>query len=105
VEAAAWLGSGLLAGAAGLLLSNLVSLDATTLTFLVISSLAAALIARLQSLVVTLIAGIVVGLVSALITPILSISEYRDMTPFVLAIIALLWLSRHREISISRSAG
>jgi branched-chain amino acid transport system permease protein len=105
VEAAAWLGSGLLAGAAGLLLSNLVSLDATTLTFLVISSLAAALIARLQSLVVTLIAGIVVGLVNALITPILSISEYRDMTPFVLAIIALLWLSRHREISISRSAG
>jgi len=103
VEAAAWLGSGLLAGVAGLLLSNLVGLDATTLTFLVISSLAAALIARLQSLVVTLIAGIVVGLVTALITPILSISEYRDMTPFVLAIVALLWLSRHREISFSRS--
>ena len=51
VEAAAWLGSGLLAGVAGLLLSNLVGLDATTLTFLVISSLAAALIARLQSIV------------------------------------------------------
>jgi hypothetical protein len=27
------------------------------------------------------------------------------MTPFVLAIVALLFLSRHREISISRSAG
>jgi branched-chain amino acid transport system permease protein len=105
VEAAAWLGSGLLAGFAGLLLSNLVGLDANTLTFLVISSLAAALIARLQSLTVTLVAGIVVGLVNALVTPILSISEYRDMTPFVLAIIALLWLSRHREISMSRSAG
>jgi branched-chain amino acid transport system permease protein len=103
VEATAWLGSGLLAGFAGLLLSNLVGLDATTLTFLVISSLAAALIARLQSLVVTLVAGIVVGLVNALITPILSISEYRDMTPFVLAIVALLFLSRHREISFSRS--
>jgi branched-chain amino acid transport system permease protein len=103
VEAVAWLGSGLLAGFAGLLLSNLVGLDATTLTFLVISSLAAALIARLQSLVVTLVAGIVVGLVNALITPILSISEYRDMTPFVLAIVALLFLSRHREISFSRS--
>src|SRR6185503_8788991 len=64
VEAAAWLGSGLLAGVAGLLLSNLVGLDATTLTFLVISSLAAALIARLQSLVVTLVAGLVVGLVT-----------------------------------------
>ena len=57
VEAPAWLVSGLLAGVAGLLLSNLVGLDATTLTFLVISSLAAALIARLSSLVVTLVAG------------------------------------------------
>ena len=55
VEAAAWLGSGLLAGAAGLLLSDLVGLDAVNLTFLVISSLAAALIARLRSLVVTLL--------------------------------------------------
>jgi branched-chain amino acid transport system permease protein len=105
VEAFAWLGSGVLAGVAGLLLSNLVGLDANTLTFLVISSLAAALIARLNSLTVTLVAGIVVGLVTALITPILSISEYRDMTPFVLAIIALLWLSRHREVSIGRVGG
>jgi branched-chain amino acid transport system permease protein len=105
VEAFAWLGSGVLAGVAGLLLSNLVGLDANTLTFLVISALAAALIARLNSLTVTLFAGIVVGLVTALITPILSISEYRDMTPFVLAIIALLWLSRHREVSIGRAGG
>jgi branched-chain amino acid transport system permease protein len=105
VEAVAWLASGLLAGIAGLLLSNLVGLDANTLTFLVISGLAAALIARLQSIVVTLFAGIVIGLVNALITPILSISEYRDMTPFVLAVVALLWLSRHREVSFSRAAG
>src|SRR3954463_2914294 len=105
VEATAWLASGLIAGVAGLLLSNLVGLDANTLTFLVISGLAAALIARLQSPVITLIAGIVIGLVNALITPILSISEYRDMTPFVLAVVALLWLSRHREVSFSRAAG
>jgi branched-chain amino acid transport system permease protein len=105
VEAAAWLGSGLTAGVAGLLLSNLVGLDANTLTFLVISGLAAALIARLSSLVITFVAGIVIGLVNALITPILSISEYRDMTPFVLAVIALLWLSRHRQVSVSRAAG
>jgi branched-chain amino acid transport system permease protein len=103
VEAAAWLGSGLISGVAGLLLSNLVGLDANTLTFLVISSLAAALIARLRSLAVTLAAGLVVGLVNALVTPFLSISEYRDMTPFVLAVIALLWLSRHRVVSISKA--
>jgi branched-chain amino acid transport system permease protein len=93
-EASAWLVSGLISGVAGLLLSNLVGLDAATLTFLVISSLAAALIARLSSVVVTLIAGLVVGLATALATPILSISEYRDMAPFVLATLALLWLSR-----------
>jgi branched-chain amino acid transport system permease protein len=94
IERLAWLTSGLISGAAGLLLANLVGLDAATLTFLVISSLAAALIARLASVAWTLVAGLAVGLVNALVTPILSISPYRDMTPFVLATIALLWLSR-----------
>jgi branched-chain amino acid transport system permease protein len=105
VEALAWVFSGLLAGASGLLLANLIGLDAATLTFLFISSLAATLIARLQSITITLVAALVVGLVNALITPILSISQYRDMAPFVLATIALLWLSRHREISFARRAG
>jgi branched-chain amino acid transport system permease protein len=105
VEAVAWLFSGLLSGASGLLLANLIGLDAATLTFLFISSLAATLIARLHSIVVTLLAAIVVGLVNALITPIFSISQYRDAAPFVLATVALLWLSRHREISFTRRAG
>jgi branched-chain amino acid transport system permease protein len=105
VEAAAWLGSGLLSGAAGLLLSNLVGLDAATLTFLVISSLAATLIGRLRSITVTFVAAIVIGLVNALVTPILSISQYRDMTPFVLATIALLVLSGRRGSALSGRAG
>ena len=105
VEAAAWFGSGLMAGIAGLLLSNLIGLDAVSLTFLVISSLAAALIARLRSLVVTFVAAIVVGLVNALLTPIISLTEYRGMTPFVLATIALLFLSRKRVITITGSTG
>jgi branched-chain amino acid transport system permease protein len=103
VEAATWLVSGALAGASGLLLTALIgSLDAATLTFLVISSLAATLIARLSSLVVTLLAGIVIGLVTALITPILDLSPYRNMTPFVLATVALLFLARHQQISFAR---
>jgi branched-chain amino acid transport system permease protein len=102
VEAAAWFASGLLSGVAGLLLADEVGLDATTLTFLVISSLAAALIARLNSIIVTLIAALVIGLVDALITPILSISEYRDMTPFVLAIVAVLVISRRGDMSSQR---
>jgi branched-chain amino acid transport system permease protein len=102
VEAAAWLGCGLIAGVAGLLLADLVALDATTLTFLVISSLAAALMARLRSITMTFVAAIVIGLVHDLVTPIQSLSSYRDMTPFVLAAVALLVLSRHRVISLSR---
>ena len=105
VEAVAWLGSGLLAGAAGLLLSNLVGLDAATLTFLVISSLAAVLIAQLRSIWGTFVAALVVGLVDALITPILSISQYRDMSPFVLAIVALLVLSGRRGTALAGRAG
>jgi branched-chain amino acid transport system permease protein len=100
VEAFAWLASGVLSGVAGLLLSNLVGLDAATLTFLVISSLAATLIARLRSIGVALGAGIVIGLVNALITPFLSISQYRDMTPFVLATVGLLLLVRRDRVVV-----
>ncbi len=102
VEAAAWLGCGVLAGVAGLLLADLVALDATTLTFLVISSLAAVLIARLRSITVTFVAAIVIGLLHDLLTPITSLTNYRDMTPFVLAAAALLVLSRHQVMSQSR---
>jgi len=77
-------------------------MDAATLTFLVISSLAAALIARLGSLPGTLLAGLVVGLVNAMITPFLAIAPYRDMTPFVLAILALLVYARHERFSFRR---
>jgi branched-chain amino acid transport system permease protein len=102
VEAAAWFGAGVLAGLAGLLLQDLVSLDAITLTYLVISSLAAALIARLRSIAVTFVAAIVIGLIHDMVTPITALTNYRDMTPFVLAAIALLWVSRHRTV-MSRS--
>ena len=102
VEAAAWLGCGVLAGIAGLLLADMVALDATTLTFLVISSLAAALIARLRSVIVTFLAALLVGLVQNLLVPIPSLTNYNNMAPFVLAAFALLALSRRRVIALSR---
>jgi branched-chain amino acid transport system permease protein len=105
VEAAAWFGSGLACGAAGLILPDLLtSLDYSALTFLVISSLAAALIGRLRSLWWTLFGGLAVGLVQAVLTPYVSLSRYRSAAPFVLAIIALLYLSRRRVVTISRTA-
>jgi branched-chain amino acid transport system permease protein len=102
VEAAAWLGCGVLAGVAGLLLADLVALDATTLTFLVISSLAAVLIARLRSITLAFAAAIAVGLLHDLLTPITSLTNYRDMTPFVIAAVGLLVLSRHQVLAQSR---
>jgi branched-chain amino acid transport system permease protein len=102
VTAAAWFGCGCLAGVAGVLLSDLVALDATALTFLVISTLAATLVGRLRSIPITFAAAIVIGLISAELTPISSLSNYRDMTPFVVAAIALLFLSRRRVISVGR---
>jgi branched-chain amino acid transport system permease protein len=102
VEAAAWFGCGILSGIAGILLGDLVALDPTTLTFLVISALAAALIARLRSIAITFVAAIVIGLVDALLTPVQSLTNYRDMTPFVLAALGLLWVNRHRVITVSR---
>ena len=104
VEAAAWFGSGLVCGAAGLLLPDLLtSLDYSALTFLVIASLAAALIGRLRSLWVTLFGGLLVGLAQAVLAPYSSVTQYRSATPFVLAIAALLVLSRRRVVTISRA--
>jgi branched-chain amino acid transport system permease protein len=77
VEATAWFGSGLACGAAGLILPDLLtSLDYSALTFLVISSL---------------------------LSPYASISAYRSAAPFVLAIVALLYLSRRRVVTMSRA--
>jgi branched-chain amino acid transport system permease protein len=113
VEAAAWLGSGLVCGAAGLLLADQLStLDGSTLAFtFVISALAAAVVGQLRSLWATLGAGLLIGVVQSLLTPFFSwpsldtgsLSAYRGLTPFVIAAIGLLWMGRRRVITISRS--
>jgi branched-chain amino acid transport system permease protein len=103
VEAAAWLGSGIVCGLTGVLLGDLVGLDIVTLSFLVIPALAAALIGQLRSLWVTLIGGFVIGVVQSCLTAFYDVkigdtalADYRTMAPFVLAIIALLWFARKR---------
>jgi branched-chain amino acid transport system permease protein len=102
VTAAAWFGCGLLAGIAGILLADLVALDATSLTFIVIFSLAATLVGQLRSIVVTFFAALVIGVIDAELTPVNSLTNYRDMTPFVVAAVALLILNRRRVISVGR---
>jgi branched-chain amino acid transport system permease protein len=53
---------------------------------------------------VTLAGGLAVGLAQAVFAPYASITRYRSAAPFVLAIIALLWLSRRRVVTITRTA-
>lgn len=111
VETSAWLVSGFICGASGLLLSGLLnSLEAVTMTFLVISSLAAALIGRLRSLWVTLAAALVIGVAESCLQAFSlwpnqsqPLAQYRGMTPFVIAIVALLILGRRREVTFARA--
>lgn len=90
VELLAWVTSGALAGVTGLLLAALVATEPTTLTFLVISSLAAAVIGGFRSLPATLVGGLAVGVLQAVATPFASITQYRNAAPFVAAIVVLL---------------
>jgi branched-chain amino acid transport system permease protein len=104
VEAVAWLGSGILFGISGLLLSQLVSMEIAALTFTFpVAALAAALIARVESLWVTVIAAFVIGLVQSSLNAVGSLALYRNTTPFVSAIVVLLWFG-WRGQTVKRTA-
>ena len=59
----------------------------------------------------TLFGGLAIGVVRAVLAPMAAsdyafmreVSKYREATPFVLAIIALLFLSRRRVVTLSRT--
>jgi branched-chain amino acid transport system permease protein len=89
VRRLSWAISGLLAGVSGLLVADLVRLDASTLTFLVIPGVAAAIIGGLRSLGVTLAAGLGLGVVEAVGAPFAGISSYRGIAPFAVAVLFL----------------
>lgn len=92
VESVAWFGSGVVFGVSGLLLAELVNMEIAALTFTFpVAALAAALIGRLESLWVTVIAAFFIGLVQASLAAMESLANYRSTTPFVCAIVVLLW--------------
>lgn len=92
VEAVAWFGSGIVFGVSGLLLASLVGMEIAALTFTFpVAALAAALIAKIESLWVTVVAAFVIGLVQSSLGAMNSLAQYRNTTPFVFAIVVLLW--------------
>ena len=88
-ETAAWIMTGIFSGFGGLLLADLVRLQGTFLTLLVIPAIAAAILGQLQSLWQTAVAGILIGIAEAVLTPIAWISPYRAAAPFIIALVAV----------------
>jgi branched-chain amino acid transport system permease protein len=99
VEAFAWFGSGLVFGFAGLLLAELVSMEVVALTFtLPVAALSAALIAKVESLPITVVAAFAIGLVQALLGAISWLADYRTATPFLAALIVLIYFGWKGDI-------
>lgn len=105
VEAVAWAASGLICGVVALIAGSLLSFDVIGLTYIVISYLAAALIGRLSSLPLTFAAGMSIGILESGLTPfsghLLFLSENKSMAPFIVCIVAMLWVGRRRTIVLS----
>jgi branched-chain amino acid transport system permease protein len=92
VESVAWFGSGVLFGISGLLLASLVGMEIAALTFsLPVAALAAALIGKVESLWVTVVAAFVIGVIQSSLGAMNTLAKYRNTTPFVIAIIVLVW--------------
>jgi branched-chain amino acid transport system permease protein len=88
-ETAAWIITGVFSGFAGLLLADLVRLQGTFLTLLVIPAIAAAILGQLRSLWETAVAGLLIGIAEAALTPLGWISPYRAAAPFIIALVAV----------------
>lgn len=90
----AWALAGVVSGVSGLLIADLIRLDAATLTFMVVPAVAAAIIGRLDSLWLTLVGGLAIGTVESALAPIGALSDYRGTAPFVAALTVVAVQSR-----------
>lgn len=99
VDTVAWLLSGAFAGVCGLLLANIVRLQATLLTFLVIPAFAAAILGRLSSLPATVVAGIVIGVVEASAILVPGFAPFRTSVPFLMALLAIILFPNKQRLA------
>jgi branched-chain amino acid transport system permease protein len=101
VDAWAWAISGVFAGISGLFLANMIKLNPTVLTFLVIPALAAAIVGRLASLWATVMGGLVIGILEALASLHPVTAQLGTSAAFIVGIVTMLWLQRS-GIGLSR---
>jgi branched-chain amino acid transport system permease protein len=101
--ALAWALCGALAGISGLLVADLVRLEAGTLMLLVVPGIAAAIIGRLESLPLVCAGGLGLGVIEGIGTPYDWIANYRSILPLLVASVLLLVL--HRRGTLQTAPG
>ncbi len=106
VEALAWLGSGVICGCVFLLLPPLFkSIDQGTLTWFVIGALGGAIVGQFRSLPITFVASLVIGVIESVLTPFTGnvqfLADFRKTTPFVISVVAIVWISRKRTVVLA----
>lgn len=99
VETVAWGLSGVIAGFTGLMFGNLIRLEPTVITFMVIPSIAAAICGRLEHLSLVLIGGLSIGVIESMLTLSPIFKSVRPIAPFVIAGLVLLWYQRGQRLT------
>ncbi|HEY8905911.1 MAG TPA: branched-chain amino acid ABC transporter permease [Rhodoferax sp.] len=98
VETIAWGMAGLIAGFTGLMFGDLIRLEPSVITFMVIPSIAAAICGRLDSLALVVLGGLSIGVLESMLTLSPMLKSVRTVSPFVVAIVVLLLLQRGKRI-------
>jgi len=98
-ETIAWGLSGLIAGFTGLMFGDLIRLEPTVITFMVIPSIAAAICGRLEHLSLVLIGGLSMGVIESLLTLSPLLKGVRPVAPFAIAALVLLWYQRGNRLT------
>jgi branched-chain amino acid transport system permease protein len=99
VETIAWGISGVIAGFSGLMFGDLIRLEPTVITFMVIPSVAAAICGRLENLAVVLVGGLSMGVIENMLTLSQTLKGVRPIAPFVIAAVVLLWYQRGARLT------
>lgn len=99
VETFAWGLSGVIAGFTGLMFGDLIRLEPTVITFMVIPSVAAAICGRLEYLSIVLIGGLSIGVIESMLTLSPVLKNVRPIAPFVIAALVLLWSQRGQRLT------
>ena len=100
VAAQNWVIATVLAGAAGIMIAPVASLDPTSYTLFIVPALAAALVGRFESFWITALAGLLIGCGQSLINKLITVWTWlpqkglSDAVPFIVIIVVMAFRSR-----------